>query len=184
VVSAINRSLEEPGKVGLSDLIQTDAAVNLGNSGGPLVNAEGTVVGINIAITPSVHGVGFAMAINRVKLIAAEIVEKGKVIRPWLGIVPISIGRVLAEVYNLGIEAGVLVADVEKGSPAELAGLVAGDIIVSVAGEKIKNFTEFLSSITKKRMGETVELGIRRNKKPLIVSLILQQLPSVGSRKL
>jgi len=184
VVSAINRSLEEPRKIGLSDLIQTDAAINPGNSGGPLVNGEGEVIGINIAITPLVHGVSFAMAINRVKPIAREIVEKGKVVRPWLGIVPISIGRVLAAVYNLGVEAGVLIAEVERGSPGDEAGLEAGDIIVAVAGDKIKNFTEFLSAISKKHLGDTVQIEIRRNKKPSIVSLMLKQLPGDGSQDL
>ena len=184
VVSAINRSLKGSGKIDLSDLIQTDAAIHPGNSGGPLVNGEGEVIGINITLTPSVHGVGFAMAINKVKPIAMEIVEKGKVVRPWLGILPISIGRVLAAVYNLGVEAGVLIADVEKGSPGEVAGLKAGDIIVAVAGDKIKNFPEFLSALSKKEMGDTVQIEIRRNKKPLIVSLMLKQLPSDGSQDL
>lgn len=184
VVSATNRSLEEPSKIGLSDLIQTDAAIHRGNSGGPLVNGEGEVIGINIAISPSVHGVGFAMAINRVKPIAREIVEKGKVVRPWLGIASISIGRVLAAVYNLGVEAGVLVADVEKGSPGEEAGLKTGDIIVAVAGDQIKSFTEFLSAVAKKDIGDTVQIEIRRNKKPSIVSLMLKQLPGDGSQDL
>ena len=184
VVSATSRSLEEPRKIGLSDLIQTDAAINLGNSGGPLVNAAGEVIGINIAISPSVHGVGFAMAINRVKPIAKQIVEKGKLVRPWLGIEPISIGRVLASVYNLEVDAGVLIADVEKGSPAELAGLTAGDIIVAVAGDTIKNFTDFLSAISKKEMGETVEIEIRRNKKTATVRLTLKQTPGAGDQDL
>jgi serine protease Do len=124
------------------------------------------------------------MAINRVKPIATEIVEKGKVVRPWLGIAPISIGHVLATVYNLGVEAGVLIAEVEKGSPGEEAGLKAGDIIVAVAGDNIKNFTEFLSAISKKNLGETVQIEIRRNKKTSIVSLVLKQLPGEGRQDL
>ena len=148
------------------------------------MNAAGEVVGINIAISPSVHGVGFAMAINRVKPIAKQIVEKGKLVRPWLGIEPISIGRVLASVYNLEVDAGVLIADVEKGSPAELAGLTAGDIIVAVAGDRIKNFTDFLSAISKKEMGETVDIEIRRNKKTATVRLTLKQTPGAGDQDL
>lgn len=177
VVSATNRSLEEPRKIGLSDLIQTDAAINAGNSGGPLVNLAGEVIGINITITPSTHGIGFAMASNRAKMIANELVASGRVIRPWLGIAPVTLGGVTAAVYDLGVEEGVLVTEVEKGSPGADAGLKPGDIIVASDGDKIRNFTELLSSLAKKTLGDTVNLEIRRSKKPSTVNLTLRGIP-------
>ncbi|MDP2604547.1 MAG: trypsin-like peptidase domain-containing protein [Deltaproteobacteria bacterium] len=177
VVSAVNRSIEDPSGLGLSDLVQTDAAINPGNSGGPLVNLAGEVIGINTAIIPSAHGLGFAIAINSAKPIAKELLEKGKVIRPWVGIILATITRGLAATYDLPVEEGVIVAVVERGSPGVDAGLKAGDIIVAFEGDKVQNVAGFLSSMAKKKIGDTVNLEIRRNKKPLSVSLLLQRKP-------
>lgn len=177
VVSALSRSLEDPSGMGLSDLVQTDAAINPGNSGGPLVNLAGEVIGINTAIIPSAHGIGFAIAINTAKPIAKELLEKGKVIRPWVGIAMVTVTRGLAATYDLPVEEGVIVAQVESGSPGADAGLKAGDIIVALDGNKVKNVTGFLSSMAKKKIGDTVNLEIYRNKKPLSVSLLLRRKP-------
>ena len=177
VVSALSRSLEDPSGMGLSDLVQTDAAINPGNSGGPLVNLAGEVIGINTAIIRSAHGIGFAIAINTAKPIAKELLEKGKVIRPWVGIAMVTITRGLAATYDLPVEEGVIVAQVESGSPGADAGLKAGDIIVAFEGNKVKNVTGFLSSMAKKKIGDTVNLEIRRNRKPSSVSLLLRRKP-------
>lgn len=177
VVSALSRSIEDPNGMGLSDLVQTDAAINPGNSGGPLVNLAGEVIGINTVIIPSAHGIGFAIAINSAKPIAKELREKGKVIRPWLGIAMVSVTRRLAATYDLPVEEGVLVAQVERGSPAADAGLKPLDIIVEFEGDKVKNVAGFLSAIAKKKIGDIVKLEISRTGKPSSVSFLLQGKP-------
>lgn len=177
VVSAVNRSIEDPGGEALSDLIQTDAPINPGNSGGPLINLRGEVVGINTAIIPSAQGIGFAIAINSAKPIAKELLEKGKIVRAWLGIAPITIHRGLAASYDLPVEAGVFVAKIEKGSPAAKAGLKAGDIITGIGGDKVKNVGELRSAIAKKKVGEKVNVEINRNKKRSTVSVTLGKMP-------
>lgn len=175
VVSALSRSIEDPSGMGLSDLVQTDAAINPGNSGGPLVNLAGEVIGINTANIPSAHGIGFAIAINSAKPIAKELLEKGKVIRPWLGIALMTITRGLVVTYDLPVEEGVIVAQVEWGSPGAKAGLKAGDIIVAFEGNQVKNVAGFLSSMAKKKIGDTVHLDILRDNKPSSVTLILDR---------
>jgi S1-C subfamily serine protease len=177
VVSAMNRSIEDPSGAALYDLIQTDAAINPGNSGGPLINLKGEVVGINTAIIPSAQGIGFAIAINSAKPIAKELLEKGRVVRAWLGIAPITIHPGLAASYDLPVEEGVLIAKVEKGSPAAQAGLRPGDIIITFAGEKIKSLGELRSAIAKRKIGERVNLEINRKQKKLTVSLTLGKMP-------
>ena len=177
VVSAVNRSIEDPSGMGLSDLVQTDAAINSGNSGGPLVNLTGEVIGINTAIIPSAHGIGFAIAINSAKPIAKQLLEKGTVSRPWVGIALVTITRRLAATYDLPVEEGVIVAQVERGSPGADAGLKAGDVIVAFEGDKIKNVAGFLSAIAKKNIGDTVSMEFRRDKKPSSVSFTLQAIP-------
>ena len=177
VVSAVNRSIEDPGGMGLSDLVQTDAAISRGNSGGPLVNLTGEVIGINTAIIPSAHGIGFAIAINSAKPIAKQLLEKGTVSRPWVGIALVTITRRLAATYDLPVEEGVIVAQVERGSPGADAGLKAGDIILAFEGEGIKNVAGFLSAIAKKNIGDTVSMEFRRDKKPSSVSFTLQTIP-------
>ena len=179
VVSALNRSIEDPTGIALSELIQTDAAINPGNSGGPLINQKGEVVGINTAAIPSAHGIGFAIAINSAKPVAKELLEIGMVVRPWLGIVPITITPGLAAIYDLPLKEGVLVARVEKGNPAAEAGLQTGDIITALAGEKVKSVAELRAVIAKKKLGDRVDLEINRDKKKLTMSLTLGFLPDV-----
>ena len=177
VVSALNRSIEDPTGIALSELIQTDAAINPGNSGGPLINLKGEVVGINTAVIPSVHGVGFAIAINSAKPVAKELLEIGMVVRPWLGIVPITITPGLAALYDLPAEEGVLVARVEKGNPAAEAGLQTGDIITALAGEKVKSVAGLRAVIAKKKLGDRVDVEINRDRKKFTMSLTLGVIP-------
>jgi S1-C subfamily serine protease len=177
VVSALNRSIEDPSGIALGDLIQTDAAINPGNSGGPLINLKGEVIGINTAVIPSAQGIGFAIAINSARPIAKELLEKGKVVRPWLGIAPVTITRGLAAAYDLPVEEGVVVAKVEKGTPAAKAGLKAGDIITVFGGDKVRNVAELRSAIAKKKIGDRVNVEINRDKRRSTVSLILGKMP-------
>jgi S1-C subfamily serine protease len=177
VVSAVNRSIGDATGIVLSDLIQTDAAINPGNSGGPLINLKGEVVGINMAVIPSAHGVGFAIAINSAKPVAKELLEIGMVVRPWLGIVLITITPGLEALYDLPAEEGVLVARVEKGNPAAEAGLQTGDIITALAGERVKSVAGLRAVIAKKKLGDRVDLEINRDRKKFTMSLTLGVIP-------
>src|SRR5688572_15829898 len=121
IVSSLNRSIQASS--GVLELIQTDAAINPGNSGGPLVNTKGQVIAINTANMPYAQGIGFAVPINTAKSILKELIEKGKVARPWIGISSIKVTPRLARFYGLPAREGALVAGVEPYSPADDAGL-------------------------------------------------------------
>ncbi len=140
VVSAKGRS--GLGITDFEDFIQTDAAINPGNSGGPLLNIRGEVIGMNTAIfsrSGGYMGIGFAIPINIVKLVAEQLVEKGKVVRGWLGVVIQDLTPALAQEFGLERTEGALVAEVLKGSPADRAGLRPGDVIVGYEGKPVKN---------------------------------------------
>ncbi|MBI4524169.1 MAG: trypsin-like peptidase domain-containing protein [Deltaproteobacteria bacterium] len=177
VVSALNRSIEDPGGIALHDLIQTDAAINPGNSGGPLVNLRGQLVGINTAMIASAQGIGFAIAVNTAKPVAKELLEKGRVVRPWLGIASITITPALAASYDLPAEEGVFVARVERGSPASKGGVRVGDIIVGFGGEKVKNLADLRAAIGKKKMGEKTSVEVQRDSKRFTASVVLGKMP-------
>jgi serine protease Do len=147
VVSAKGRSgLTLPEGPSYQDFIQTDAAINFGNSGGPLVDIRGDVIGINSAIkSPSggFVGIGFAIPVNLVRSVSDQLVVRGKVIRGYLGILPQDLTSDLAEAYGLDDRNGILVARVEEDTPAEKAGLEAGDVIIEFDGEKVTNVAQF-----------------------------------------
>lgn len=125
VVSALGRSMEEPGLPILHDLVQTDAAINPGNSGGPLLDLEGRVVGINTAMIPSAHGIGFAIASNTASPVLRVLIATGRLTRPSLGLVAVSVTPQLASMNELPLERGVLVVRIEPGGSAAAAGLDA-----------------------------------------------------------
>ena len=161
VLSAIGRPL--PGSDFIFEgLLQTDAAVNPGNSGGPLADLEGKVVGINTAMVPYAQGVGFAIPINTVKRIAAEILEKGRVSRPWIGIAGVDLNQQLARRYGMTAESGFLVAELVPGSPSHIAGLRAGDVIVAAGGVTVKHTKDLLFALSKVSDGDTMELDVDR----------------------
>ncbi len=176
VVSALGRSMEEPGLPTLHNLIQTDAAINPGNSGGPLVNLAGQVVGINTAIIPSAHGIGFAISINSAKPVLKALMAGGRIVRPSLGIFAVSLTPPLAFVNELDIERGALVIRVEPGGPAEAAGIRAGDVITSVAGEGVKDLHHLHDYLFRRKAGEAVELTLWRDGQTLAVWPVLQVL--------
>jgi serine protease Do len=168
VVSATGRNLESArnGPV-YQDMIQTDAAINRGNSGGPLVNALGEVIGVNTAIysqTGGSVGIGFAVPVERVIRIIEELRENGKVDRSWYtGLHVWDVDRRIADALDLTEVRGVLVRDVDPGSPAEDAGFQAYDVIVSVAGEKVGNQSGVVARLYDYRPGEAVNFGILRD---------------------
>lgn len=136
VVSAVGRSLRSRSQRLMEDIIQTDAALNPGNSGGPLVTTLGEVIGINTAMILPAHGLCFAIASNTARLVASRLIRDGRIRRSYVGIVghQMPISRAIARQHSLAVSAGVLVASVEQGSPAATAGVREGDVILAFAG--------------------------------------------------
>jgi S1-C subfamily serine protease len=144
IVSAVHRPLTAPNDFTIDDVIQTDAAINSGNSGGPLLSANGRVIGINTAIATGDTGsrgsigIGFAIPINMVKTVVSQLIEKGRVEHPFIGVGAQEIDAEIARLFNLPVERGLLVVRVYDGSGAEEAGLEAGTTEVVVAGESYR----------------------------------------------
>jgi serine protease Do len=164
VVSAKGRT-----SLGISDyedFIQTDAAINPGNSGGPLVNLDGEVVGMNTAIfsrSGGYMGIGFAIPINLAKRVATQLIERGEVVRGHLGVVIQNLTQELAQGFGLEQTRGVLIAQVNDGSPAERGGLRQGDIVVSYQGEPVKDIGGFRNRVAQTEPGSRAQLGILRD---------------------
>jgi S1-C subfamily serine protease len=161
IISALHRNVSSE-YVSLQDLIQTDAAINPGNSGGPLVDLDGEVVGMNTAIIPFAQGMGFAIPSDRVRRSAEEIIAYGRVRRGWLGIVGVTLDRRMARYYGVGIEKGVLVVRVDRGSPAYRSGIREGDVIVGIGGYRVENLEEFLAQLYRYKVGDRVQLDVVR----------------------
>ena len=161
VLSAKGRPL--PGSDFIFEgLLQTDAAVNPGNSGGPLADLDGRIIGITTLMIPYAQGMGFAIPINTVKKTAQEILETGRVTRRWIGISGIDVTPQLARRYNLRSESGFLVAEVVPRSPAENAGLRNGDVVVGASGNDVRHTKDLLLAISKVPPGGSIRLDINR----------------------
>ena len=173
IVSSLNRGLQMEN--GMLELIQTDAAINPGNSGGPLVNTTGEVVAINTANMPYAQGIGFAVPIDTAKAILKELVEKGRVSRPWIGITSMKITQNLARYYRLQVSEGALVIQIEPFSPADNAGMRKGDIIKEIDKNKVEGPAQISEYIHKKQVGNSVTITINRNGKLIQISLHLQE---------
>ncbi len=184
VVSATGRAIQAGRERRVyADLIQTDASINPGNSGGPLVNIYGEVIGINSAIfTPSGGsiGIGFAIPVNKAKKLLQSLVKYGEVKWPWIGIYMQELTPELAEKF--GVDKGVLVADVVKASPAEEAGIQAGDIIQRVNGQFVEDRFELKEEILKAEIGQKVTLAVIREGKLLEISLVTAPRPEEVTR--
>ncbi len=178
VVSAIKRSI---GITQYENYIQTDAAINPGNSGGPLINIHGEVIGINTAIVASGQGLGFAIPINLARWVMEQILEHGRVVRGWLGVVIQEITPDIAEA--IGVREGILVAQVMKGSPADRAGLKVGDIIVALNGRKLESVRDLQLSIMRTKPGTEVILTIIREGKRKKIKVKVGELPEKISEK-
>jgi S1-C subfamily serine protease len=164
IVSARGRSLRSRSGRLIEDLIQTDAALNPGNSGGPLVTTNGDVVGINTAVVAGAQGLCFAIASNTARLVAARLIRDGRVRRGYLGIVghQTPIPRVLARANRLVAPSGVLVASVDRTSPAAAAGVVEGDIILAFGGQTIGGVDDLLRTLTDDSIGVETEITVLR----------------------
>lgn len=182
VVSAAGLNLRPEGGRFYRGMIQTDAAINSGNSGGPLLNALGEAVGVNAVIfTPNQGsvGVGFAIPINRVKIIIDELKTKGKIERNfYTGLEIQSVDNRIARYFGLEKAEGVIVSDVRRSSPAEKSGFKVGDIIVEINGEKIINENNITSIITDSKVGDFLKLKVLREKKYINLKLKLESRSS------
>lgn len=176
VISALNRTLN------LNDrqfkLIQTDAAINPGNSGGALVNADGLVIGINSAklAANGVEGMGFAIPINTVRDIVAELMEKGRVIRPWLGVGVFDKETAARQGYRLNADAGVYVEHVDKNGSAGAAGIRRGDIILEIAGKPVNTVGELRSAVAEQKVGTVIQVKLQRDDDIITVDVTLQAM--------
>ncbi len=147
------------------DFIQTDASINFGNSGGPLVDIEGKVIGINTAINVQGQGIGFAIPINMAKRISDELRDQGKVVRGYLGMLPQEITSDIAEAKELPSTQGVLVGQVSRDTPAQRGGLEVGDVIIEFDGRKIEGVKEFRLMVAERSPGSKVDLLVIRDGK-------------------
>jgi S1-C subfamily serine protease len=161
VVSALGRPL--PGTDFIFEgLIQTDTAINPGNSGGPLADIGGNVIGMNTAMIPFAQGVGFAIPVNTMKWVVQQILEKGRVIRPWLGISGANMNPAIARRYDLPADSGVLVVEVDTRGPAYEAGMRVGDVIIQIGSHAVKQMKDVLMALSKLAIKEEVEVGFVR----------------------
>lgn len=158
------------------DYIQTDAAINPGNSGGPLLNLAGEVIGVNAAIVSEsggFEGIGFAIPSNMAMAIANDLIKTGKVVRGWVGVSVQDLTPALAKNLNLKALKGALVADVIKGGPAEKAGILRGDVIVSFNGTTLESANDFRNRVAASRAGKTVEIGLWRKGEMVTVQAVI-----------
>jgi 2-alkenal reductase len=187
VVSALNRSVGQ-----MQGLIQTDAAINNGNSGGPLVNSMGQVIGINTLVVRSTNdgnvaeGLGFAIPSNLVREIVAQLISKGNVERAYIGITYQDVNVQIASALNLNVTYGVVITAVEPGTPAAKAGLQENDVILELNGQKLDQDHPLTTLLFSLKAGDTVTLMVLRDGKQSQIKLTLDvrpasQLPSEGS---
>ena len=201
IVSALQREITAPNGYTIDKVIQTDAGINQGNSGGPLLNAQGKVIGVNSQIEPGNTGtgnpgIGFAVPSATLREVVSQIRERGKVEHAYLGVFTQPIDEVLARTYRLPVEQGVIVAEVVPGSPADDAGLkdgdrqvifggtsyvLGGDIVTAADGEQVASPDDLRRLIAEKDPGDAMTLDIRRGESKRTVSVTLGRRPITPS---
>ncbi|HEU4531391.1 MAG TPA: trypsin-like peptidase domain-containing protein [Steroidobacteraceae bacterium] len=177
IVSATGRGLRLNA---FEDFIQTDAAINVGNSGGALVNVEGELVGINTAVfsrTAGIEGIGFAIPVNLVRGVTEEIVQNGRVIRGWLGVLPEDLPASQARALGLAPGTGVLVLNLYSDSPAHRAGLKPGDVLTHIGESQLTGGPQALATVATMAPGQVVELRGLRAGRPFRMSATIEERP-------
>jgi putative serine protease PepD len=196
VVSALGRTVQTSQTTFIDEAIQTDAAINRGNSGGPLINSHGEVIGINSAIftpTGTTAGIGFAIPINTAKSIATDLITDGRVHRAFLGVETLPIGGWLSEALDLPVQEGLLVETVTRGGPAAAAGIrggdrlvqagmrrihIGGDVITAIEGQKIAGQIDVNVVLNHKRPGDVVTVTVYRGAKKIDIPVKLGERTS------
>jgi serine protease Do len=184
VVSAVGRS--NVNIAAYEDFIQTDAAVNPGNSGGPLIDLDGHVIGINTAIVSQsggYMGIGFAIPINMAKEVEEQLKANGKVVRGYLGLQGQDLTPDMAQLLDVGNNTGVIVTDVVQGSPADAAGLKISDIIQTINGKKVPTYDHFRNEVAALKPGAKVQLNVLREGKPVDLTATLGERPTAAKGK-
>ena len=177
IVSGKGRSIvTEIGE--LYDLIQTDAAINQGNSGGPLVNLEGEVVGINTVIVAEAQGLGFAISSSTAKPIIDSLIEHGRVVRPLIGVAGQDVTPAIASQLNLNVTDGAIITRISPEGPAYKAGLRAGDVIVGIDGIPTPDMANFLRLLWSYKVGDVVQLEYISNNRTGVTSVELAERPT------
>ena len=183
IVSALGRA--NVGIADYEDFIQTDAAINPGNSGGPLVNIKGELVGINTAIfskTGGYQGIGFAVPSNMARSVMTQLIKEGKVTRGWLGVTIQNLTPELSKEFGLKNTTGALVTDIFDDSPAGKAGIKRGDVVIEVAGKKIKNVENLRNMVSQSKVGTKIKVTVLRNGKQLVFNAVISEFPQDMAR--
>ena len=196
IVSALQRRIKAPNGFQIDEVIQTDAAINHGNSGGPLLNATGDVIGVNAQIESDSGGnvgIGFAIPIDTVKDVASQLIKEGKVEHAYLGIEMATINSDLADNFRVPVDEGVLIQQVHPGSPAAQVGLqggttqvvlagltyrLGGDVITKADGQTLETSDQLASVVTSKQPGDSLDLEVHRGQETLNVRVELGRQPS------
>ena len=168
IISALHRAVQVSDAQNYDDLIQTDASINPGNSGGPLLNIDGEMIGINVAVRAGAQGIGFAIPIDRVMVIAANLIGCGGT-KAWLGVVPAPDAP--------ASHSGMTVSAVDKKSPAAESGLQPGDVVTRVGDIEVKRTLDFQRAMLDRKIGDKVQLAVQRVGKPITLSVTLTEPP-------
>jgi S1-C subfamily serine protease len=182
VVSAMGRSFRSVGGRMIDDMIQTDAALNPGNSGGPLVNSRGEVVGVNTAVILPAQGLCFAVPSNTAHFVVPRLIRYGKITRSYIGVAGqnVPLHRRVVRYYDLPVESGVLVTHIEPNSPASQSGLEEGDVILSFAGKPIADIDTLHRLLTEEAIGvEAQMIVLRRNQQKQALKVV----PAASKRR-
>jgi len=184
VVSALGRSLRAQSGRLMDDVIQTDAALNPGNSGGPLVNSRGEVIGVNTAMISLAQGICFSTSIDTAKFVASRLIRDGKVSRSYIGLAGqnVPLPRRVVRYYNLAVESGILVVSFETNSPARNAGLREGDVIIGLDSHPTEGIDDLHKLLTEDRIGQKSSLMIIRGTEKLNLEVVPQESQN-GARK-
>jgi S1-C subfamily serine protease len=177
VISALGRSLRSMSGRLIDNVIQTDAALNPGNSGGPLVNSRGEVIGVNTAIIRSAQGICFAIGINTAKFIAGRLIKDGKIRRGFLGISGqnVELPRRVVRFHDLHTESGILVVAVEFGSPAQRASLAEGDVIIGYGDQTVLDIDGLHRLLVEEKVGIPMALTFLRRGEKMTISVIADE---------
>jgi S1-C subfamily serine protease len=184
VVSALGRSLRASTGRLIDDVIQTDAALNPGNSGGPLVDSRGEVIGVNTAIIPMAQGICFATAVDTAKWVVSELLRHGRVRRAYLGLAgaTTSLSRRVVRFFNLVSESGLRVESVEPQGPAHLAGIESGDVILGIGGQAVAGIDDLQKLLDESRIGKRTAVTLIRRTRKLELTVTPLEMPARRKR--